>query len=192
MADRLTSHNRYSRWDGSQKQELDADDILEAISEDLMEFGDLQQAMRYLMQRGMDTADGNYIRGLRDLLRQLKDQRNQRLERYDMGSVMEDIKRQLEEILQMERESIDDWMNQDESANESRKFMDDLMEDLNQNLNKDFDKNEGGQPQGDTQPAGESGEENNFSNRLLGDIGKQNKEFIDSLPEDAAGKDFFR
>ena len=46
----------------------------------------------------MDTADGNYIRGLRDLLRQLKDQRNQRLERYDMGSVMEDIKRQLEEI----------------------------------------------------------------------------------------------
>ena len=54
-----------------------------------MEFGDLQQSMRYLMQRGMNTEDGNYISGLRDLLRHLKDQRNQQLERYDMNSVME-------------------------------------------------------------------------------------------------------
>ena len=93
MNGNYTSLIRYSEWDGSQKEELDADDILEALSEDLMEFGDLQQAMRYLMQRGMETSDGNYIRGLRDLLRQLKEERRQRLERYDMGGIMEDIKR---------------------------------------------------------------------------------------------------
>ena len=99
MPSRYTSLVRYKAWDGTQKVELEADSILSAISEDLMEFGDLQQAMRYLMQRGMDTEDGNYIKGLRDLLRQLKDQRRDRLERYDMNSILEDIKQQLDEIL---------------------------------------------------------------------------------------------
>ncbi|MCB1692393.1 MAG: hypothetical protein KDI19_06475 [Pseudomonadales bacterium] len=191
---RPTSWTRYSQWDGSQKPELDADDILGAISEDLMEFGDLQQAMRYLMQRGMDSEDGNYIRGLRDMLRQLKDQRNQRLERYDMGSVMEDIKRQLEEILDMERSTINEWIDQEQSNDESRKFMDDLMKDLNSNLNKDFDEGDGGgMPQGDTaQPedtGGDAGDgEGSFSDKVLGDIGKQNKEFIKNLPPDTAGR----
>lgn len=196
MANKLTSRNLYSQWDGTQKQELEADDILNAISEDLMEFGDLQQAMRYLMQRGMDTADGNYIRGLRDLLRKLKDQRSQRLERYDMGSVMEDIKHQLEEILQMERDSIDEWMHQEQSSGESRKFMDDLMKDLNRDPQDNPDTDEDGQPQnkGDReQPEGQQtgpddDADGSFSNKLLGDIGKQNKEFIDNLPDDAAGK----
>ncbi|MBD3645885.1 MAG: hypothetical protein HUJ31_00215, partial [Pseudomonadales bacterium] len=136
MARKYTSLTRYSQWDGTQKVDLEADDILSAISEDLMEFGDLQQALRYLMQRGMDTSDGNYIRGLRDMLRQLKDQRRQRLERFDMNSVMEDITRQLEEILDMERETIEEWMNQDEAEDQSRQFMDDLMKDLD-NLDKD-------------------------------------------------------
>ena len=111
MTDKPTSLNRYSHWDGSQKSDLNADDILSAISEDLMEFGDLQQAMRYLMQRGMTSSDGNYIKGLRDLLRQLKEQRRQRLDRFDMGSVMDDIKRQLDEILEMEKASIDEWID---------------------------------------------------------------------------------
>ena len=187
MSNRFTAFNRYTEWDGSQKPELDADDILGAISEDLMEFGDLQQAMRYLMQRGMDTNDGNYIRGLRDLLRQLKNQRNQRLERYDMGSVMEDIKRQLEEILQMERDTIDDWMNQDQAQDDSQKFMDNLMKDL-ESPSSSGEPGEGNEQQGEGDQQQSGGAEDNFSNKLLGDIGKQNKEFIDGLPDDAAGK----
>lgn len=181
---------RYSEWDGSQKEEMSAEDILGALSEDLMEFGDLQQAMRYLMQRGMDTADGNYIRGLRDLLRQLKDQRNQRLARYDMGSVMDDIKRQLEEILTMERSTINDWMNQEQSGEESRKFMDDLMKDLDGHPDDESQSGQGGPQEGDTQqPAnGASNRESSFSDKVLGDIGKQNKEFIQNLPTDTAGK----
>ena len=87
MSARFTSLNRYSSWDGSQNTTLDADDILSALSEDLMEFGDLQQAMRYLMQRGMDTSDGSYIKGLRDLLSQLKAEKQQRLERFDLGGI---------------------------------------------------------------------------------------------------------
>ena len=147
MTSRYTSLLRYSRWDGTQKGELDADDILKALSDDLMELGDLQQAMRYLMQRGMETSDGGTIRGLRDLLRQLKEERQQKLERFDMGTVMEDMKRRLDAILDMESQTIDDWI------------------DRKGNL-----------------------DEENFSDQVLGDIGKQNREFIDDLPDDTAGK----
>ncbi len=175
---RPTALNRYSEWDGSQNAELDPDAILSAISEDLMEFGDLQQAMRYLMQRGMESEDGSYIRGLRDMLRQLKDQRNQRLERYDMGSVMEDIKRQLDEILDMEKQTIQQWMSQDQADSESRKFMDDLMKDIGDEPEQPLDSTQA--PAGDTPQ--------NFSDKVLGDIGKQNQDFITNLPNDAAGK----
>ena len=168
------SLNRYSAWDGSQKIELDADQILSALSEDLMEFGDLQQAMRYLMQRGMETEDGNDIRGLRDLLQQLKDQRRQRLERFDMSSIMDDIKRQLDEILDMERQTINEWVDRKEDPDDARKFMADLMQDLESN------------PQ--TDQAADRSEDGNFSNQVLGNIGEQNKEFISNLPDDTAGK----
>lgn len=208
MARKFTSLSRYSQWDGTQKSELDADDILSAISEDLMEFGDLQQALRYLMQRGMDTSDGNYIRGLRDMLRQLKDQRRQRLERFDMNSVMDDITRQLEEILEMEKETIDEWINQDDANRQSQKFMDDLMKDLDNPAdpasgNTDPDREEQSaaeqdrdeedqeqdpKTQQDQQGAEADSGESDFSDKVLGNIGKQNQEFIDSLPQDTAGK----
>ncbi|MBQ76150.1 MAG: VWA domain-containing protein [Gammaproteobacteria bacterium] len=193
MANRFTSLIRYSNWDGSQKGDLDADDILSAISDDLMEFCDLQQAMRYLMQRGMETSDGNYIKGLRDLMRQVKEQRRQRLDRFDMGSVMEDIKKQLDEILDMERETINEWINQKEADDHSAKFMDDLMHDLENSLTTDRPP-EGGSPEDldgnpETGRAG-NGDDNtdNFTGKVLGNIGEQNKQFINDLPDDTAGK----
>ncbi len=176
MNGNYTSLIRYSEWDGSQKEELDADDILEALSEDLMEFGDLQQAMRYLMQRGMETSDGNYIKGLRDLLRQLKEERRQRLERYDMGGIMEDIKRQLDDILDMEKETINAWIDKKNDPDDASKFMNDLMQELEDNL------------QTDRPTPGADDADDNFSNKLLGDIGEKNKEFIEDLPDDTAGR----
>jgi len=142
MNARFTSLNRYSSWDGSQNTTLDADDILSALSEDLMEFGDLQQAMRYLMQRGMDTSDGSYIKGLRDLLSQLKAEKQQRLERFDLGGVMEDIKRQLEEILGMERDTINEWANRKNGPDDENQesFSNNLLGDIGEQ-NKEFIKN---------------------------------------------------
>ena len=142
MSARFTSLNRYSNWDGSQNAALNADDILSALSEDLMEFGDLQQAMRYLMQRGMETSDGNYIKGLRDLVHQLKAEKQQRLERFDINGVMEDIKRQLEEILGMERDTINEWANRkkDPEDENQENFSNSVLGDIGEQ-NKEFIKN---------------------------------------------------
>ena len=103
---------RYSEWDGTQSiPGLDADKILEALSDDIMNFGDLQHALRNLMQRGMRNQQGDRMQGLRDLLQKLRQQRRQRLDQFDLGGVMEDIKKQLDEILQMERDTLQDRLD---------------------------------------------------------------------------------
>ena len=192
MSNKFTSLNRYSQWDGTQKQVLQANEILDSLSEDLMEFGDLQQAMRYLMQRGMDTDDGNYIRGLRDMVRQLKDQKRQQLERYDMSSVMDDISRQLKEILDMEKKTIQEWIEQKVAGEQSRKFMDDLFRDIDDNLKADSRNNHPDQQIESEQTPRDGGQkpedDENFSDQVLSDIGQQNQAFIESLPDDVAGK----
>lgn len=98
----------YSRWDGTQRIEgLDADDILNALADDYVEDGNLQQALRRLMQEGVRSEDGRRTMGLRELMERMRNQRQQQLNRYNMASgVMDDLHKRLEEIKQLEREGI--------------------------------------------------------------------------------------
>ncbi len=98
----------YSRWDGTQRIEgLDADDILKALSDDYLENGDLQQALRRLMQEGIRGEDGRRAMGLREMLERMRNMRSEQLNRYNMASgVMDDLRQKLEEIKRLEREGI--------------------------------------------------------------------------------------
>src|SRR3990172_7886990 len=103
----MTFSYRYSQWDGSQDiPPLDPDDILAGLTDDLMNFGDLQHALRNLLQRGMPNPLGQRMQGLRDLLQQLRQKRRQTLDRYDLSSVFEDIQKRLEEIVGLEKETL--------------------------------------------------------------------------------------
>ena len=110
---RFATRFRYGSWDGSQQAPLSADDVLGAIAEDLMEYGDLKWAMRNLLSRGMTIPDGGYIQGLRDMLKKLREQKRERLQQFDLSSVMQDIEQKLAEILSMEQNTIDEWLDQD-------------------------------------------------------------------------------
>jgi len=104
---------RFSQWDGTQDiPALDADDVLQSLSDDLLSFGDLQQALRNMMQRGIRTPDGDRTDGMRDLLQRLRQQRRQQLERFDLSSVFDDIQRQLDEILDLERDALEDRLDE--------------------------------------------------------------------------------
>ncbi len=99
---------RYSRWDGSQKlDDLDADDLLSAMSDDLLADGDPWRAMRRLFQRGAQRPDGRPVPGLQDLLQRLRRKRQQQLERYDLGAALDDITQKLDEVIQAERQGIE-------------------------------------------------------------------------------------
>ena len=98
----------YSRWDGTQNIEgLDADDILNALADDYMEDGNLQQSLKQLMQEGIRGEDGRRTMGLRELMERMRNMRNEQLNRYNMASgVMDDLREKLEEIKRLEREGI--------------------------------------------------------------------------------------
>ncbi len=115
---------RYSRWDGSQRlDDLDAEDILDALSDDYLKHGDLRRALERMMQNGFQGRDGQRRLGMQDLLERLRQRRQQQMQRYNMSGVMDDIKAKLEHIQQLEREGIqrrlDNAANPDNQQGES-------------------------------------------------------------------------
>lgn len=108
----FTRHT-FTLWDGTQQLPLDPDRILEALADDLMEYGDLRWAMRNLMSKGMQMPQGGAMQGLRDMLKQLRDKKRARLEQYDLSSIFDAFRERLDEILAMERNRIEEWLNKD-------------------------------------------------------------------------------
>ena len=99
---------RYSRWDGSQQIfDLDANELMDKLSDELLKDGDLMSALRELLRNGVQNREGQQMTGLRDLMEQLKNRRRQQLQQHNMDSVVDDLKERLEEILQTERQGID-------------------------------------------------------------------------------------
>ena len=113
---------RYSRWDGTQVGfELDADSVLEEINDDLLYHGDLNAALRRLMNSGFDDRNGERIQGMKDLMEKLRQQRRERLEQYDLGGVYDDIAQQLREVVDMERASLDDLQQASADSGDQRR-----------------------------------------------------------------------
>ena len=106
---------RYSAWDGSQQLALDASEIMSALTEDVIEHGDLRWALRNLMSRGMQ---GTSLSGLNEMLKRLREKRREQLSRYDLGSLFDDLRKALDEILATERRRIDEWFNEDEDGSQ--------------------------------------------------------------------------
>ncbi|MGH9170234.1 MAG: hypothetical protein ACRD0Z_05110 [Acidimicrobiales bacterium] len=103
------THARYSRWDGSQQGfDLDADAILGEINDDLMYHGDVNAALRRLLQQGFSDRQGNRVSGLRELLERLRDERQAAREQYDLGGVYSEIAAELAEVVSTERAALDE------------------------------------------------------------------------------------
>jgi uncharacterized protein with von Willebrand factor type A (vWA) domain len=99
---------RYSRWDGTQVGfELDADAVLEQITDDLLYHGDLSAALRRLLQSGFQDRQGERVQGLRELLDKVRRERQERLDRFDLGGVYDEIAEELRDVVRTEQESID-------------------------------------------------------------------------------------
>ena len=183
----------YSRWDGTQQVEgLDADEILKALSDDYMENGNLQQALKRLMQDGMRSDDGRRTMGLRELMERMREQRNQQLNRYNMASgVMDDLREKLEEIKQLERAGIqrrldEEQSDQQQAAQQPAKGAQG-QEDQQQSPGSQSQQGQEGQQ-------GESGGENGSDltpeqkRKMLEMIAKRKQDYLDNLPADIPGQ----
>ena len=185
---------RFTQWDGTQDiPALDADDVLQSLSDDLLSFGDLQQALRNMMQRGIRTPDGDRTDGMRDLLQRLRQQRRQQLERFDLSSVFDDIQRQLDEILDLERDALDDRLDEVGPRPQPQQPADQQDQFAPPNGGSSREAGEEGDPEagqqsGEQQASPLTDDEMERLKEALRQRLERKQEQIDQLPEDAAGQ----
>ncbi|MFN8050448.1 MAG: hypothetical protein U0Q22_03340 [Acidimicrobiales bacterium] len=118
----MTRRFRYSPWDGTQRGfELDASDIMEQLTDDLLYHGDLNAALRRMLQDGFRDRNGEHIQGLREMLEKLRAERQERLDRFDLGGVFDDIARELREVVEQERSALDDLAEEGRSSGDDRR-----------------------------------------------------------------------
>jgi uncharacterized protein with von Willebrand factor type A (vWA) domain len=118
MAARFT----YSRWDGTQRGfDLDADALFEELTDDLLYHGDVNSALRRMMQEGMRDRNGERLQGLRELMEKLRQQRQDRLDQFDLGGVYSEIADELNDIVDEERHAIDNATQAAERSGDDRR-----------------------------------------------------------------------
>ena len=113
---------RYSPWDGTQKGfEMDALDVLEELTDDLMYHGDVNAALRRMLQQGFEDRNGDRVQGLREILEQLREQRQETLDRFDLGGVYDEIAEELEEVVNDERAAVEQQRRDDLASGDQRR-----------------------------------------------------------------------
>ena len=192
----------YSRWDGTQRIEgLDADDILKALSDDYLENGNLQQALKRLMQDGIRNDEGRQTMGLRELMERMRNQRNEQLNRYNMASgVMDDLREKLEEIKRMEREGIQRRLDE-KSTNQQQQQPGGQQSQSGQQdqQGQQGQQSQQGQQQPSASQSGQQGQEGQSSGgddgltpeqkqKMLEMIARRKQEYLEKLPQDVPGQ----
>ena len=118
MATRFT----YSRWDGTQKGfDLDADALFDRLADDLLANGNVNEALRRAMQQGLRDRDGNRMQGLREMLERLRQAREERLERGDLGGVFKEIADALDDVVDEERHAVQNALSDAERSGDERR-----------------------------------------------------------------------
>ncbi len=143
---------KYSRWDGTQQiSPFNADEIMEELSKELMDdnFNDLNSALQKLYRWGMNGQMNERVPGLQELLEKLRAKRQAEMNRYNLDSVMDQIKEKLNDIVDKERarlqRRLDETANSEEKAlrqmlekqvNKKKQTLDDLPKDTGGQLRK--------------------------------------------------------
>jgi uncharacterized protein with von Willebrand factor type A (vWA) domain len=112
----------YRRWDGTQDGLVDdADSVLAQLTDDLLANGDLHEALQRMLNRGWRTPDGEQVQGLRDLLDQLRLEREETLDQGDLGGAYREIAEELQEVLAEERTGIEQLQADAQASGDQRR-----------------------------------------------------------------------
>ena len=118
MAARFT----YSKWDGTQKGfELDADSLLDELTDELLYHGDVNAALRRMMQQGMQDRNGERVQGLREMMERLRERRQEMLDRGDLGGVFNEINDALNDVIDEERHAIENATRDAQNSGDERR-----------------------------------------------------------------------
>jgi uncharacterized protein with von Willebrand factor type A (vWA) domain len=135
---------RYSEWDGSQNIfEPDADALMEQLQRNLMYDGDLAEALRMMQRNGLTDNQGRQLPSLRELLQRLRQRRQEHLEKYKLNSMLDDIRKRLDDIIRTERQGIQERLEaaRQKSAGGSQELNQETRDKLLKNLEERASQN---------------------------------------------------
>ena len=95
---------KYRRWDGTQRLDaIEADELLDAMSDELLSGADIEEAMARLARFGMPGR----MEGLQDLIERMRAARQKRAERHGLSKIFDQLKEKLDEVKRLEREGLE-------------------------------------------------------------------------------------
>lgn len=116
---------RYTEWDGTQRVRLTAERVFESFAHNLTDTDDVQQALDWLLRRGMEV-DGGRIVGLEELLEKVRAALRERYGEFNLNSALAELQRKLEDLLELERETLGGQHPATSAAAAKRGFLDSL------------------------------------------------------------------
>jgi uncharacterized protein with von Willebrand factor type A (vWA) domain len=127
--------HRYTRWDGSQRIRLDAEQVFAKLGEYLSYTDDVRQALEWLLRQGLDM-EGVRVLGLDDFLEQLREQMRRRYHEFNLSTALDDVRQKLDELLDLERATLDERSGDDPELEAKRSFLDRLPSRLSDTLER--------------------------------------------------------
>jgi len=126
---------RYSEWDGTQEfLDFDHEELMDELARNLMHDGSMSYALWKMQRQGMRDNQGRRLPGLQDLLQRLRQKKQSQLDKYKLGSVMDEIQKKLEDVVRTERQGIQKRL--DEARQKVEKGAEGVDEELGQKLLK--------------------------------------------------------
>ncbi len=101
--------------------ELEADELLRAVSEDLLESGDLDGALDRVLREGFTTPDGRRVEGLRSLLERVRARRRDLESRANPDGELQRYREWLEQIEAREDAELDELAAQAAASHDERR-----------------------------------------------------------------------
>jgi uncharacterized protein with von Willebrand factor type A (vWA) domain len=111
----------YRRFDGAEDDDFDAEALLEALTDDLLEGGDLSEALNRLLRRGMRNRDGKRLEGLREVMERARRRRQELLDQGSPNEQFAEFERRLRDVERTERTALGELQDEaNESGDERR------------------------------------------------------------------------
>ena len=126
---------RYTVWDGSQRVRLSTDRMFEELAKHLSSTDDMQQALEQLMRQGLGDED-NKLKGLDDLVRDLREEMRKRYREANMRSSLDEMQERLEAILNQEQDTLAQQRAQRPELEEKEDFLQQLPRRLSDKMEK--------------------------------------------------------
>jgi uncharacterized protein with von Willebrand factor type A (vWA) domain len=118
-------HIRYSRWNATRGDAVDSEAVFDQLNDYMNDTGDLQQAMRRLMQKGIKKGD-TQSKGVDDLLAQVAREMRRLYDEYRLQSAVDEVREQLDSIVDQEQQTLQDLDEAGQDTQAKKQFLNDL------------------------------------------------------------------